>query len=527
MSGVGGPTERVSSFLDFYFQPEAQRIPSYTKDSSSIIALCENTTLDQDVILVTIDVQSLYLNIPHQEGIDSALQHLFGQKEEREDIPFPKDFARALCRIVLEHNIFEFNGRMYKQVRGTAMGTRMAPAYANLFLDSLERKLLTNQPLQPIVWRRYIDDILCIWHGTTESLDSFLMQLNGVHPTIKFTWEISESRVIFLDLEIFKGNRFRTTGKLDTRLHFKETNKFQYLPFNSAHPRPVMKGLVKGEITRALRASSDDLAFETTKAKIVRHLQQRGYPRKLLHDIAKTIAFTNRTKLLEETPDQPTSQPPAFVCIFHEQISHRALNLALEPPNPADRPRISYRKKTDISKKIVRARLPESSKPTKRELLIQLASRLSLSGRHSSIPCRRTNCLCCQQMSGLETVFSSRGHASHRVPPNTSCNTSGVIYMLHCNICLSRAQYIGQTKRPLRERVAGHRAAFEKKKNMPLYRHLSMLDHSFSNAKFTIIEVVANSEDLVDREKYWIKTLNTVIPMGLNSKWSLLGYKED
>lgn len=43
-----------------------------------------------------------------------------------------------------------------------------------------------------------------------------------------------------------------SSGKLDTRLHFKQTNKFQYLLFNSAHPRSVLKGLVKGELTRAL-----------------------------------------------------------------------------------------------------------------------------------------------------------------------------------------------------------------------------------------------------------------------------------
>ena len=244
--------------------------------------------------------------------------------------------------------------------------------------------------------------------------------------------------------------------------------------------------------------------------------------------MAEFIEFASRIKILEETPDdQSPFQQPAFVCNYHEQISHRELNLALEPPDPEDRPRICYKKKPDISKKIVRARLPGSSKPIRRESPIQLAPNLGFSGRHSSIPCRRTNCLCCKQMSGLETVFSNRGHASYRVPPNTTCDTSGVIYMLHCNICSSKARYIGQTIRPLRERVAGHRAALLRKKNMPLYRHLLKQEHSFANAKFTILEIVKNSQDLTEREKHWIKTLDTVIPMGLNSKWSLLGHNQD
>ena len=62
---------------------------------------------------------------------------------------------------------------------------------------------------------------------------------------------------------------------------------------------------------------------------------------------------------------------------------------------------------------------------------------------------------------------------------------------------------------------------------MPLYRHLLKQEHSFANAKFTILEIVKNSQDLTEREKHWIKTLDTVIPMGLNSKWSLLGHNQD
>ena len=36
----------------------------------------------------------------------------------------------------------------------------------------------------PLVWKRYIDDILCIWTGTRSELDSFLDRLNEAHRTI-------------------------------------------------------------------------------------------------------------------------------------------------------------------------------------------------------------------------------------------------------------------------------------------------------------------------------------------------------
>ena len=59
---------------------------------------------------------------------------------------------------------------MYEQIQGTAMGTKMAPSYAN---HKFERAFLTQKPIQPLVWKRYIDDILCIWVGTRSELESF------------------------------------------------------------------------------------------------------------------------------------------------------------------------------------------------------------------------------------------------------------------------------------------------------------------------------------------------------------------
>ena len=47
---------------------------------------------------------------------------------------------RAL-KFILENNSFHFNGNYYRQVKGTAMGTKVAPVYATLTLGYLEQKL--------------------------------------------------------------------------------------------------------------------------------------------------------------------------------------------------------------------------------------------------------------------------------------------------------------------------------------------------------------------------------------------------
>ena len=78
------------------------------------------------------------------------------------------DLTSDLIRMILTMNNFTFNDKHYLQIHGTAMGTRMAPSYANLFLAKFETVALSRASYQPHTWWRYIDDIFMIW---THSVD--------------------------------------------------------------------------------------------------------------------------------------------------------------------------------------------------------------------------------------------------------------------------------------------------------------------------------------------------------------------
>ena len=70
---------------------------------------------------------------------------------------------------VLSYNNFQFDGKNYLQVGGTAMGTRVAPSYANIFMNDFEDKHVYTHHLQPLAWYRYIDGVFCLWqHGEEE-----------------------------------------------------------------------------------------------------------------------------------------------------------------------------------------------------------------------------------------------------------------------------------------------------------------------------------------------------------------------
>ena len=68
-----------------------------------------------------------------------------------------------LVKIVLENNVFKFDGKACKQKLGTAVGTKFAPSQAYLFMVEFERKLWEGGADTLLVWSRYIDDVFLIW----------------------------------------------------------------------------------------------------------------------------------------------------------------------------------------------------------------------------------------------------------------------------------------------------------------------------------------------------------------------------
>ena len=76
VSSVNSVTENISSFVDGWLNPLVQRLPSYLKDSGEFIKLITSTKIPQNAILVSIDVSSLYTNIPHKDDISACAQAL-------------------------------------------------------------------------------------------------------------------------------------------------------------------------------------------------------------------------------------------------------------------------------------------------------------------------------------------------------------------------------------------------------------------------------------------------------------------
>ena len=115
-----------------------------------------------------------------------------------EDLKLPFNDIVKIAEFVLKNNIFEFNGKVKRQLAGTAIGTKFAPPYAGIYMDEVATEFLKMQELQPLVWFRYIDDIFFIRNHSEDELNKFLENLNKSKSNLKFTYEISKDNINLL-----------------------------------------------------------------------------------------------------------------------------------------------------------------------------------------------------------------------------------------------------------------------------------------------------------------------------------------
>ena len=100
------------------------------------------------------------------------------------------------------------------------MGSPLGPSLANLFLANLECEFMQQPSLNciPHLYLRYVDDVFCVFDSNSK-VQSFLNFLNNLHPNLKFTCEIGQQSLPFLD----------TVIHIDATLHLTEDMSLQYI----------------------------------------------------------------------------------------------------------------------------------------------------------------------------------------------------------------------------------------------------------------------------------------------------------
>ena len=314
ISGSGTNTEFVSLFVDHHSKHLVRKLNSYIEDTPDFLRCLskfDNTYIPDHVVPVCIDVVGLYTNIPHDEGIAAFRKAL----DSRTNKPVSTDFLIELLTLVLTKNLFEFDEQIFLQTWGTAMGPRVAPTYANIFMGAFEEYVFEegSEHVRYIFeefYKRFIDDGFMLWAGTEAQLERFIEYLNGLHATIKVTatYDFKTREVSFLDVLVSIRD-----GKVVTDLYRKLTAVCQYLLPSSCHPSFVTRNIPFSLCYRLLRIVSDPVTLNIRLHELKNMLVSRQYNSKVIDKALARIAKIDRKTALLKVEKKNTSGKVNFV----------------------------------------------------------------------------------------------------------------------------------------------------------------------------------------------------------------------
>ena len=167
VSACSCPSLYISEYVDSLLQPIVQSLPTNVKDTTHALTIFEQINEAQNFqpqLLFTLDMVSLYTSIPHADGL-RALSFFLDRRPSEARYPSAITLVR-LAELVLTLNTFEFDGQIFHQISGVAMGTKMGPSYECRFMGHLDYRIMEpfTGPV-PEVYKRYIDTALEPPHG--------------------------------------------------------------------------------------------------------------------------------------------------------------------------------------------------------------------------------------------------------------------------------------------------------------------------------------------------------------------------
>lgn len=486
VSDCNSPTYNTAQFVDFYLNPLSTLHESYVKDTYDFVEKVKSLNIPTTALLFSMDVSSLYTNISTPDGL-LAIRNILRKYPNSKR---PDKEILQLLEINLTRNDFEFDDQFYLQVRGTAMGCRFAPSYANIFMCQWETEALASCSKRPLHYYRYLDDIWGVWEHTKEEFYHFLDKLNQHSDSIKLTATLSNDTIDFLDTTTFKGPNFNQTHKLDIKVFFKETDSHSLLYRTSYHPKHTFAGLVKSQLLRFKRICTRQEDFKMATKTLFSSLLNRGYTFTMLQKVLKTFEETKPICLDSILPIIVQYSEPNVE--FVKKMKHNfncsgGMTFLKEYKLIA-----AYRRNKNIQDLLVRSKLRplNPSKTRKMDSFFRIYRTV-------------------QNQTTKEVFTIQRGLDVH---------TKNCIYLIRCREC--SLQYVGETGNSLLTRFTQHRYNITNQKNVnnPLVKHF--VQHKWDNLRATILEANQTWSVKLRRrcERTWIQKLGTHVPRGLNEK---------
>ena len=285
-SMVGTSTYELGKFVAKLIAPAAvNKHGTDLKDTFQFVSQLSSQNLS-GCTLASYDVQSLFTNVPLAETIDVCMNRLYrGEPDIVPDMPEP--VLRKLLSMCVCDNTFVFNGKVYEQIDGVAMGSSLGPVLANIWMTHLEETHIYGSEFHPSFYRRYVDDTFCMFRQA-DHVTKFLDFLNSLHPSTKFDLELEcDGKLSFLDTVV---GREPLSGKPEVSTKVKATDKGLHYDFSSFVPDRYKQNLVCTLVSRMWRIASSFHIFDSDLQRLCCKLYSNGFPKQLVEEcIARVL----------------------------------------------------------------------------------------------------------------------------------------------------------------------------------------------------------------------------------------------
>ena len=311
---------------------------------------------------------------------------------------------------------------------------------------------------------------------------------------LKFTWEISETSVTFLDINISVQD-----NKLATSVHYKPTDSYSYLLYSSSHPSHVKDSIPYSQFLRLRRLCSEDSDFNSKCDEMSNFFSERGYPDSILSKALNRVQNVNRESALEPSASDNEERIP-FTLTFHpNNLAARNVvirNFKILQSNPETAPifpilpLVSFKRDRNLRNSLVRSSVPSNLEP---------GTFNSNSKTHIRGP-----------------------NGSYQVNDHFDCTTSNIIYCITCTLC--NKLYIGESGHKLGDRFREHLLDVKNKGSdlsKPVARHFNLLGHSHKHMEICGIYLhLGKNETRKRKEQRLIFKHGTLAPNGINERFS-------
>ena len=153
---------KCASWLNEILNPLRQHQTNIKDTFDFIKRIQESSSKQNSIMIVSFDVKSFFTNIPVDFVIDLIRNKIYDSNLSKTFHGLTKRQLRTLLAWTTKRTTFNFNGNSYDQIDGLAMGSPIAPAFADIFMNWIIEKT-TEFSIQSLMFYRCVDDCFAVF----------------------------------------------------------------------------------------------------------------------------------------------------------------------------------------------------------------------------------------------------------------------------------------------------------------------------------------------------------------------------